>query len=148
TLDGSIRLGLIERDGRVELTVQDTGAGIPEDEVARVFERFHRVEGARSRTHEGSGIGLALTHELVHLHGGDITVSSRLGTGSVFTVRIPTGAAHLPHERLNAAPSLSSTAVGAAPFVAEASRWLPQNHHLAPPVAPPGRPRVRGRILV
>ena len=65
-----------------------------------MFERFHRVEGARARTHEGSGIGLALTHELVRLHGGDIAVSSRAGAGSTFTVRIPTGRAHLPADRV------------------------------------------------
>ena len=64
TLEGLIRIAIHEHDGRIELTVQDTGAGIPDDHVDRVFERFHRVEGVRSRTHEGSGIGLALTHEV------------------------------------------------------------------------------------
>ncbi len=125
TLGGSIRIALSERDGRVELVVQDTGTGIPEDEVPRVFERFHRVEGARSRTHEGSGIGLALTYELVHLHGGDIGVSSRLGSGSTFTVQIPTGSAHLPQDRLGGTSTLAVTTLGAAPFVEEAARWLP-----------------------
>src|SRR5206468_4919418 len=61
---------------------------------------FHRVRGARSRTHEGSGIGLALVHELVRLHGGTVSVSSQLGQGSTFTVSIPRGSAHLPAERL------------------------------------------------
>jgi signal transduction histidine kinase len=134
TLEGSIGLALTERDGRVELIVRDTGTGIPEAEVKRVFERFHRVEGARSRTHEGSGIGLALTCELVHLHGGDIAVASRLGEGSVFTVQIPTGSAHLPQDRLGGTPSLASSAMGArgaAPFVEEATRWLPQQHEVA-----------------
>ena len=134
TLEGSIRLALTERDGRVELTVQDTGSGIPEEEVPRVFERFHRVEGTRSRTHEGSGIGLALTCELVHLHGGDIAVSSRAGDGSTFTVRIPTGSAHLPQDRLSGAPQLSSSTIGAfgaAPFVEEATRWLPRGAGVA-----------------
>ena len=54
----------------VELMVRDTGMGIPAAELPRIFERFHRVEGTRARTHEGSGIGLALTQELVRLHGG------------------------------------------------------------------------------
>ena len=67
----------------MELTVRDTGVGIPEAELPRVFERFHRVEGTRSRTHEGSGIGLALTYELVRLHGGTITATSRVDEGSV-----------------------------------------------------------------
>ncbi len=92
TFEGSVRIELRQRDRLVELTVRDTGAGIPEEELPRVFERFHRVEGARSRTHEGSGIGLALTVELVRLHGGTITVTSRVDEGSCFIVRIPDGA--------------------------------------------------------
>jgi signal transduction histidine kinase len=80
------------------LTVIDTG--IPTSELPRVFERFHRAEGTQGRTHEGSGIGLALVWELVHLHGGDIEVASKLGTGTIFTVRIPAGRSHLPSERI------------------------------------------------
>ena len=104
TLKGSIHVTLRESDGSVELTVRDTGTGIPENEVPRVFERFHRVEGARSRTHEGSGIGLALTTELVRLHGGSLTVRSRVGEGSTFTVRIPTGSEHLPQDHFDCRP--------------------------------------------
>ena len=79
TFEGSIRIAVRGARGRVELTVAGhRHAAFPTTKLERVFERFHRVEGARSRTHEGSGIGLALTHELVRLHGGDITVSSRL----------------------------------------------------------------------
>ena len=127
TFQGSIHVTLTEHDGRIEFSVRDTGTGIPEDEVPHVFERFHRVVGARSRTHEGSGIGLALTSELVRLHQGSITVSSRVGEGSTFTVQIPTGSAHLPQDHVHAEPGLSSTAMGAAPYVAEAMRWLPQD---------------------
>jgi PAS domain S-box-containing protein len=149
TFGGSIRVTLRQRDRAVELAVEDTGTGIPEPELPRIFERFHRVEGARARTHEGTGIGLALTGELVRLHGGTITAHSRLGSGSRFVVRIPTGYAHLPVDRIEAAPSLASTAVGASVFVQEATRWLP-----VAPVRPAGRPpdadrgRVRERILV
>jgi PAS domain S-box-containing protein len=125
TLAGSVRITLRQRDHSVELNVLDTGVGIPEDELPRVFERFHRVEGARSRTHEGSGIGLALTHELVRLHGGTIAVTSRQNEGSTFVVRIPTGRAHLPQEHVAESPSLSPAAVAAAPFVNEALRWQP-----------------------
>ena len=64
--------------------------------MPRLFERFHRVEGARGRTHEGTGIGLALVQELVKLHGGSIFVESELGRGSTFSVHIPFGTAHLP----------------------------------------------------
>jgi signal transduction histidine kinase/DNA-binding response OmpR family regulator len=158
TFEGSIRVTLQERDARIELSVTDTGTGIPEDDVRRVFERFHRVAGARSRTHEGSGIGLALTSELVRLHQGTITVSSRVGQGSTFTVQIPTGSAHLPRDRVDAVPEMSSTAVGAAPYVEEALRWLPQGDEATRSVSDrhaPGaireestRPGTRERILV
>ena len=125
TFEGSVRIELRQRDRLVELTVRDTGVGIPEEELPRVFERFHRVEGVRSRTHEGSGIGLALTVELVRLHGGTITATSLVDEGSCFIVRIPTGRAHLPGERIDGERSLASTTIGTAPFVDEARRWLP-----------------------
>ena len=124
TLDGSIRIAVREYEGGVELTVADTGAGIPDDELERVFERFHRVGGVKARTHEGSGIGLALTHEVVRLHGGEITVSSRYGSGSTFTVQIPAGRAHLPQERVADGPPPEVTTRVVAQFVEEASRWL------------------------
>ncbi len=96
TLTGGITVRL-KRNGRfAELTVADTGVGIPEAELPRIFERFHRVEGSRGRTFEGTGIGLALVQELVKLCGGSIAVRSELNKGSVFTVSIPFGTAHLP----------------------------------------------------
>ena len=58
------------------LRVSDTGTGIPESELPRIFDRFHRVEGARGRTHEGTGIGLALVKELIELHKGAVSVES------------------------------------------------------------------------
>ena len=67
-----------------------------------MFDRFHRVEGAQGRSHEGSGIGLALVQELVKLHGGELTATSVLGQGSVFTVSMPLGAAHLPADQVAA----------------------------------------------
>jgi PAS domain S-box-containing protein len=146
TFEGSVRIALRERDSGVELEVRDTGAGIPEEELPRIFERFHRVEGARSRTHEGSGIGLALTYELVRLHGGTISAASQIGHGSVFTVRIPMGRAHLPADRIGASSSLASTAIGAAPFVDEALHWLPELP--APPPKREIRVGPRERILV
>ncbi|MGA7148012.1 MAG: ATP-binding protein, partial [Microbacterium sp.] len=70
TLEGSVTITLREHDGHAVLTVSDSGTGIAEHELPRLFDRFHRVAGARSRTHEGSGIGLALVAELVAAHGG------------------------------------------------------------------------------
>ncbi|WP_437798850.1 ATP-binding protein [Sorangium sp. So ce693] len=123
TLDGEILLSLRTCGDHVELAVRDTGTGIPEHELPHLFERFHRVQGARARTHEGSGIGLALVHELVRLHGGSVRAESRVGEGTAFTIAIPRGSAHLPAERIRAEKTLSSTATGAAPYVEEALRW-------------------------
>jgi PAS domain S-box-containing protein len=92
---GEIALRLCAHDGMAELSVRDTGIGIPSADVPHVFERFRRVRGAKSRSHEGSGIGLALVDELARLHGGSVEVRSDVGTGSVFTVRVPLGRAHL-----------------------------------------------------
>ena len=107
------------------LTVRDTGTGIPEAEAPRLFERFHRVKGARGRSYEGSGIGLALVQELVKLHGGEVRVESEVDRGSEFTVMIPLGKAHLPAERIGAARDLASTGLRGEAYVEEALRWLP-----------------------
>ncbi len=126
TLHGEIEVRLEGVDGHARLSVRDTGVGIPPEELPRVFERFHRIERSRGRTHEGTGIGLALVQELVKLHGGTISVTSTLGQGSTFTVTIPLGKAHLDPARIGTVPALASTAVGHAAFVEEALRWLPE----------------------
>lgn len=126
TFDGKISISLRRSGGDVELRVRDTGVGIPEHELPRLFDRFHRIENAKSRTHEGSGIGLALVVELVKLHGGTVLVESVYGQGSTFIVSVPFGTAHLPPERINGSRSLASTAIGASPFLEEALRWLPE----------------------
>ncbi len=128
TFAGAITVRVGAHDGAARLDVEDTGVGIPAEELARVFERFHRVPNARSRTHEGTGIGLALVQELVRLHGGRIEVASREGVGTRFTVTIPLGSAHLPREGVlrgeaGAAPVTGAT--DAAAYVEEALRWLP-----------------------
>lgn len=82
------------------LSVRDTGCGIPEAEMPRIFERFHRIQTSQGRTHEGTGIGLALVYELVRLHGGTIRAESRLNQGSKFLVSIPFGKSHLPQDRI------------------------------------------------
>ncbi len=149
TLKGHIALTLRAGQGQVELAVADTGAGIPEHELPRVFERFHRIEGAQARTHEGSGIGLALVHELVELHGGRISVQSRLHEGSTFTVTVPLGRDHLPAERVTGAASGSPEpgAARAASFLAEAFRWPPEVVPEALPAPDPGHERA-ARLLV
>jgi len=69
--------------------VKDSGIGIPEESIEHLFERFYRVDKARSRSTGGTGLGLSITDKLVSLHGGSIEVKSRLGEGSTFTVRLP-----------------------------------------------------------
>jgi len=127
TFEGEIAIRLHPaNDHHVTLQVQDTGTGISPEELSHLFERFYQVRGAQARTHEGSGIGLALVHELIRLHGGTVDVSSTVGQGSCFMIAIPFGTDHLPNERIQATPTLASTALGAAPYVEEAERWLPQ----------------------
>ena len=110
-------------DGYAELAVVDTGTGIPMSELPHIFERFHRVAGARGRSIEGTGIGLALVQELVKLNGGSIVVESEVSKGSTFKVKIPFGTDHLPKEKLQER-DVSSTALHSDIFVLEALRWL------------------------
>jgi len=125
TFDGRITVRLRWRGDHVELSVADTGVGIAAADLPRMFERFHRVKYTRARTHEGTGIGLALVQELARLHGGSVAVESREGEGTTFTVAIRTGAAHLPADRVVADRRLASTGIGALPYLEEAQRWLP-----------------------
>ncbi|MEU2350106.1 ATP-binding protein [Modestobacter sp. NPDC049651] len=99
TFVGTITVTLRAAGDDVELTVSDTGVGIPAGELPRVFDRFHRVPGSAGRNREGSGLGLALARELVLLHGGSIEVASEPGRGTSFTVRVPFGAPDVPAAR-------------------------------------------------
>jgi signal transduction histidine kinase/DNA-binding response OmpR family regulator len=123
TFTGGIAIRLSDRAGRVALTVSDTGVGIPANELPHVFERFHRVEGQRGRTHEGSGIGLALVRELVSLHNGDVSVRSEVGHGTTFTVVVPYAQPGVTADA-PAAPQ-EPEAARATAYVEEALRWLP-----------------------
>jgi signal transduction histidine kinase len=123
TFNGRVTVSLCTEAGDAVLRVADTGTGIPDEELANVFKRFHRVQGARGRTHEGTGIGLALVHDLVKLHDGSIAIESKAGKGSTFTVRIPLGKHHLPAEPNS--PREGSTALRGDVFVQEALRWMP-----------------------
>ncbi|MFC3502842.1 SpoIIE family protein phosphatase [Micromonospora krabiensis] len=131
TFGGSVRVTLRAEERHAVVTVADTGIGIAEPEMPRLFERFHRVENARSRPNEGSGIGLALVREFVGLHGGTITADSAVGAGTTFTVRLPFGTAHLPQDALVPADGPTTVSTTADPFVEEALRWLPTDGDLA-----------------
>lgn len=100
TFAGHIKIATEEKADYAELTVEDTGIGIPKAELPHLFERFHRIHGAKSRTAEGSGIGLAVVNELVKMHGGTIKVASKEGKGTTFIIRIPYGSAHLPKDQV------------------------------------------------
>ena len=144
TFEGAItvRLAADASASHAILSVSDTGTGIPEDELPRIFERFHRIEGARGRTYEGTGIGLALTQELVKLHGGEISVISQPGKGSTFTVSIPFGSAQ-PSQNLAAAAADNKAHANA--FTGEAMTWLSPSESNNVRHVPTG---VRPRVLV
>ena len=91
TLKGSITVEMKDAKGNFVLKVKDTGVGIPENELPNLFKRFHRIQQAGGRTFEGTGIGLSLVKELVHLHKGEIAVESKVNKGTSFTVSIPHG---------------------------------------------------------
>jgi signal transduction histidine kinase len=146
TLEGGITVdvGPGAAPRTAEIVVVDTGVGIPAHEISRLFERFHRVQGAKGRSFEGSGIGLALVQELVQLHRGAIEVESHEGEGSTFRIVLPLGHAHLPADHLEPADGAAAgaAATAARAFVEEALRWLPDAPVAGEPAldaAPAGR---------
>ncbi|MEP7101120.1 MAG: ATP-binding protein [Burkholderiales bacterium] len=150
TFEGEIEVGLAIEGAEVHLGVRDTGVGIAADELPRIFERFHRVVGARARTQEGSGIGLALVQELVRLHGGSISATSTPGAGSCFTVSIPLGAAHLPAEHVHRVAAAPQASPAAASFVDDVLRASASDEADAPALRDrllPGNRRERVLVV-
>jgi len=94
---GTVDVHLSERDGEIMVNVTDTGIGINEDELSKVFDRFYRANDSRLQDIGGSGLGLALARDVIRLHGGDITVDSELNQGSTFTLRLPINATSAVH---------------------------------------------------
>ncbi|HZD03078.1 MAG TPA: ATP-binding protein [Actinomycetes bacterium] len=88
---GTVRIRLDSIDDKVILRVADTGEGIPASELPRVFERFYRVDKARARRTGGTGLGLAIVRHVAESHGGRVTVESKVGKGSAFTITLPVG---------------------------------------------------------
>jgi signal transduction histidine kinase len=132
TFDGEIRVSISTDGSSAQLEVRDTGTGIPEVELPHLFERFRRVEGARRRSHEGTGIGLALVKELAEMHGGAISVESIQGIGSAFRVTVPFGQGHLARERvIDDAVNPVVLQGSAVAYVREAIGWLAGENRLA-----------------
>ena len=130
TAEGEITVSLHPTNSnQILLQIQDTGAGIVPEHLPHLFKRFYQVRGTQARTHEGSGIGLALVDELVRLHGGTIEVNSTVGQGTCFAIALPFGTEHLPSallgERIQPTRTLVSTATSASSYVGEIERWLP-----------------------
>ncbi len=148
TFEGGIAVELKSSPDRrfALLVVSDSGVGIPRSELPRLFERFHRIEGQRSRSFEGSGIGLALVRELVRLHGGTVEAESEEGKGASFTIAIPCGSKHLAADTIGKSRSRASTSLRAGAFVEEALRWLPDDRN--PDDAPDDRADEPGRFTL
>ena len=124
TFEGKVVVSLYELENFIHLTVKDSGTGIPEEEISKIFQRFHRVQGSLSRSFEGSGIGLALVKEMSKLHGGTVSVESVYGEGSTFTVSLPKDRHYNNSDNKvsnSIAPSLRHTT---AAFLSEANLWL------------------------
>jgi signal transduction histidine kinase/DNA-binding response OmpR family regulator len=148
TRTGRITVRITAADGRAVLAVEDTGVGVPPAEQQLLFDRFHRVTGAWSRSHEGTGIGLALVRELAELHGGTVGVRSAVGRGSAFTVEIPFGTEHLPPDRVTESPTLVPAEIDARPYVDEAEHWWSGDEPPAPETSAASDDVRRGRILL
>ena len=148
TLEGEIEVALKPVGRTAQLTVRDTGTGISPEQLPHIFERFHRVEGTRARTHEGTGIGLALVQELVKLHGGTVAVRSVFGVGTTMTVTIPLGWTHLPADRVGASDASTHASPSSRHYAEEAKRWTADSNRKTsyqgqePSALPAGRSRI------
>ena len=123
---GRVMVSLATEPEHVVIGVSDTGMGIPPDQLEKVFNRFYQVDGTHTREQEGTGIGLALTKELVELHHGEITVSSEPGRGSRFIVRLPLGKDHLSEDEIVEHPIAAETVESALSTVEADQGIIPE----------------------
>lgn len=124
---GSIEISIRTDKEFVEISVADTGIGIPESELEKIFERFHRVQNVNGRSQEGTGIGLAMVKELVKLNEGSIAVESTVGIGSKFTVKLP-----LKERLLSTSNPLLKPSSQASIYINEATQWISGNDLVEP----------------
>ncbi len=145
TRHGSIEVRLAEGEQEVRLTVSDTGAGLPAEELPRIFERFYQAPVSGARSGEGAGIGLSLVSDLARAHGGEVSARSEVGKGSEFTVRLP----RTPIATAQPAVTVADPRAASA-FIVEARGWAANEHpEAAPdPVTEPDAATPAGRILL
>ncbi|MBK9099542.1 MAG: response regulator [bacterium] len=98
---GSVETNVSRNENYIDISISDTGIGIPKEKMSKIFDRFYQLDGSHTREQEGTGIGLALTKELVELHKGKIDVQSEEGKGATFIVKIPLGKEHLKPEEIS-----------------------------------------------
>jgi len=144
TFEGEIRVRLCRDENAAVLSVSDSGVGIAAKELPQLFERFHRVRGATSRTHEGTGIGLALVRDLATLHGGVVEVESVEGEGTTFRVRIPLGSAHLDAAKISSRDA-TTYASAVEQYLADVESTVT---HVGNPALVPLTAGTRDRILL
>ena len=89
TAQGEIKIAASQQNGSLKLVVSDTGIGIPREELNKIFEEFQRGDSSSTKNFRGTGLGLAIARKFVNLLGGEISVESEVGKGSVFTVTLP-----------------------------------------------------------
>lgn len=129
--EGRITVKVTQAGNEVRLSVSDTGVGIPNDQLEKIFDRFHRIENIQGRSQEGTGIGLAMVKELVRLHKGSIHVESEVGKGSTFIITLPAGKDHLPVDKIAEDDTVFSTSGFSNAFVQEAMKWIPDEKSIA-----------------
>jgi len=130
TFTGEIGVAVRVRERGAELVVRDTGVGIPAEQLPHIFERFQRRPQVKSRTTDGTGNGLALVHELAGRHQGKVQVESVVGSGTLVTVALQFGVAHLPADRIVAGHSSygdTGTTTETPSFLSDMLRWMPES---------------------
>ena len=148
TLEGEIRVALRRSGDCAELRVSDSGVGIPVTELPHVFERFRRVRATTSRSHEGSGIGLALVKDLIGLHSGSIEAESEFRKGTTFIVRLPFGRAHLNAEDIVDSSAVVRSGDIAQQYLAEVDSTIVRSAERPPATVALAGNSVRRRVLL
>jgi signal transduction histidine kinase len=134
THQGEITVQLEWIDHQAVLRVRDTGIGIPSDEIGHIFERFYRARESAGRSHEGTGIGLSLVHELVRMHAGSIDATSVVGAGTEFVVHIPRGEQHATADGSFGGTQAQPSTKAVKQFTEEAQLWSAAADTAADPV--------------